>query len=111
MESGAIAVTAWIVDTGASYDSVPEGLAERRGWTRVPLKGPVKIITASGQAASDFAILTKILGMPEEMRAAELGNTPPFVSVGRRCLNDGYSCVWLSGRNPYFASQDGTTLP
>ena len=76
MEYGAIAATAWVVDTGASYDSVPVGLAERRGWKRVPLKGPVRIITANGQATSDFAIITKIPDMPEEMRVAELGNTP-----------------------------------
>ena len=72
MEYGAI------VDAGASYDSVPEGLAERRGRTRVSLKDQVKIITANEQATSDFAIITKILGMPEEMRAAELG-TPPSI--------------------------------
>ena len=29
MEYGAIAATSWIVDTGASYDSAPAGLAER----------------------------------------------------------------------------------
>ena len=36
IEYGAIAATAWIVDTGASYDSVLEGLVERRGWKRAP---------------------------------------------------------------------------
>ena len=30
-EYKAVATTAWVVDTGASYDWVPEGLAERRG--------------------------------------------------------------------------------
>ena len=74
MEYGARAAKSWIVDTGASYDSVPEGLAERRGWRRVPLKDPVNIVTANGQAAFDFAIATKIPGMPEEMRAADVGN-------------------------------------
>ena len=33
-EYKAVATTAWVVNTGASYDSVPEGLAERRGWKR-----------------------------------------------------------------------------
>ena len=111
MEYGAIAATAWVVDTGASYDSVPVGLAERRGWKRVPLKDPVRISTASGPTTSDFAIITKIPGMPEEVRAAELGNTPPLLSVGRRCLSDGCSIVWRSGRNPYFVTQEGTRSP
>ena len=30
-EYGAIAARAWVVGTGASYDSVVEGFAERRG--------------------------------------------------------------------------------
>ena len=99
-EYTAVATTAWVVDKGAPYDSVPEGLAERRGWKRAPLNEPVRISTANGQTTSDFAIITRILGMPEEVRAVELGNTPPLLSIGRRCLNDGYSCVRLSGRNP-----------
>ena len=48
--------------------------------------------------------------MPEEVRAVELGNTPPLLSVGRRCLNDGYSFLWLSGENPYFVTSDGTII-
>ena len=70
IEYGAIAPTAWVVDTGASYDSVPQGLAERRGWSRVPRKDPVTITTAHGPTTSDFATITRILGMPEEVRAA-----------------------------------------
>ena len=58
---------------------------------RVPLKDPVNITTANGPAAWDFAIVTRIPGMPEEVRGAELGKTPPLLSVGRRCVSDGYS--------------------
>ena len=92
----AVATTAWVVDTGASYDSVPEGLAERRGWTGAPLNQPVTISTANGQKTSGFAIIMRIPGVPEEVRAVELGNTPPLLSVGRRCLSDGYACVCVA---------------
>ena len=49
--------------------------------------------------------------MREQIKAAELGGTPPFLSVVRRCRSDGYSCVWIVGRNPYFATQDGASIP
>ena len=49
--------------------------------------------------------------MPAEVRAVELGTTPPLLSVGRRCLTDGYSFVWLSGKNPYFVTNDGAIIP
>ena len=110
-EYTAVATTAWVVDTGASYDSVPGGLAERRGWKRAPLSQPVTISTANGHTTSDFAIITKIPGMPDEVRAVELGRTPPLLSVGRRCRDDGYTFVWLSGKNPYFVTSDGTIIP
>ena len=77
-----------------------EGLAERRGWKRVPVREPVNLNTANGQATSELAILTSILGTPEQVRAAELGNAPPLLSVGRRYLDGRYSFVWVAGENP-----------
>ena len=67
IEYGATATTAWVVDAGASYDSVLEGLAGRRGWTKHRGWGPIKITTANGPTTSDFAIITRILGLPEEV--------------------------------------------
>ena len=49
--------------------------------------------------------------MSEEVHAVELGDTPPLLSVGRRCLNEGYSFVWIAGRNPYFGTKEGMTPP
>ena len=72
---------------------------------------PVRISTAHGRTTFDYAILTRTRGVPEEVRALKVGNTPPLLSVGRRCLNDGYSFVWLSGRSPYFVTSDGNITP
>jgi hypothetical protein len=48
-EYPAVAVPTWIVDTGASYDVVPTGVAGTRKWKRVPLKHPLTINTANGR--------------------------------------------------------------
>ena len=36
-----------------------------------------------------------------------LESTPPVLSVGKRCMDMGYSFVWLQGKNPYFMCPDG----
>ena len=87
----------------------PEGLADVYGWKKAPLPEPIRINTANGPAESKGAVLTRILGMSEEVHAVELGDTPPLLSVGRRCLNEGYSFVWIAGRNPYFVTKEGMT--
>jgi hypothetical protein len=110
-EFKATANLVWLADTGASYDVVLEGLAEIYGWRKVPLSEPIRINTANGPAESKGAVLTRIPGMSEEVHAVELGDTPPLLSVGRRCLNEGYSFVWIAGRNPYFVTKEGMILP
>ena len=63
VEYQAAASLVWIVDAGASYDVVPEGLAQVYGWKKVPLAEPIKISTANGPAESRGAVLTRIPGM------------------------------------------------
>ena len=36
-----------------------------------------------------------------------LESSPPVLSVGKRCMEEGYSFHWPSGRNPYLVSPDG----
>ena len=110
-EYKATANLVWLADTGASYDVVPEGYAEIYGWKKVPLAEPIRINTANGPASAKGAVLTKIPGMDEEVHAVELGDTPPLLSVGRRCLNEGYSFIWIAGRPPYFVTKEGMILP
>jgi hypothetical protein len=110
-EYKATANLVWLADTGASYDVVPEGYAEIYGWKKVPLPEPMRINTANGPVVAKRAVLTRIPGMPEEVHALEIRDTPPLLSVGRRCLNEGYSFVWIAGRNPYFVTKEGMILP
>ena len=40
-------------------------------------------------------------------KAWVLDNTPAVLSLGRRCMKEGYSFVWLRGEVPYFIRPDG----
>ena len=101
-EYPAVAFPTWVVDAGASYDVVPTGIAALKSWERISLKEPLGINTANGRIVSTHAVASQVPGMPEKIYAAEMPDTPLLISVGRRCLNHGYSFVWLAGRTPYF---------
>ena len=94
----------WVVDTGASYDVVPVGLVERVSLGRLPLKDPVGTTAASGRIYATHTVVSQTKGMPERVCAAEVQNSPSLISVGRRCLNHGYSFAWLVGKNTYFVA-------
>ena len=39
-----------------------------------------------------------------------LGETPAVLSVGRRCIDDGWTFVWPGHGNPYFKKPDGKRI-
>ena len=96
----AIAARTWVIDAGASNVVVPAGIAEAKSWDRVSLREPLGINTASGRNFSTHAVAPRALGAPEAILAADMPDTPMLTSVGRRCLNHGYSFAWLVGRAP-----------
>ena len=100
----------WVVDTGASYDVVPAGLADEMGWERLPRTDPVGINTANGRIFATPAVMSQIPGMPEHVCAAEMQSSPSLIFAGRRCLNHGYSSIWRAGKNPHVVSPDGSLV-
>ena len=42
-----------------------------------------------------------IVEFDESVEPYVLPNTPSVLSIGRRCVQEGYHFVWLSGKHPY----------
>ena len=99
-EYPASSVAAWVAHTGASYDAVPIGMAETKKWDRAQLREPVGINTANGETCFTHVVASRVPGMPEKAFAPTVLNTPMLISAGRRCLNRGYSLIWIAGGNP-----------
>ena len=91
---------AWVVDSGATFDTVPLGYAKQEDLQRVPLVSPIEINTANGPAVADHGVVLQLPGMPEYVCATEMPDSPALLSVGRRCMKHGYSFIWLAGREP-----------
>ena len=105
-----IANLAWVVDSGATFDTVPLGYAKQEDLQRVPLLTPIEINTANGPAVAEHGVVLQLPGMPEYVCATEMPDSPALMSVGRRCMVHGYSFVWMAGREPYFITRDASSI-
>ena len=45
--------------------------------------------------------------LKENIEPLLLGSTPPVLTIGRRCMDHGYSFVWPNAKKPYFICPDG----
>ena len=46
----------------------------------------------------------------EPVKAHVLDDTPSVLSMGKRCLDQGFTFVWPSGREPFMLDQDGMMI-
>jgi hypothetical protein len=44
------------------------------------------------------------------MNVYVLPNSPPLMSLGRRCMRDGFSFVWIAGQKPYVVRPGGKVI-
>ena len=96
----------WLCDTGSAHDIVGRtGLPDR--WIQElteELEQPVRLETATGEILADKTIGLEFEAIGEqEIRPFVLENAPDLISIGRRCLEMGYSFHWPSGsKSPFF---------
>ena len=95
-----------LCDTGSPFDVVGRaGLPD--GWIQERievLEEPVRMETANGEILADRTIGLEFEAIGEqEIRPFVLENAPDLISIGRRCLEMGYSFHWPSGsKSPFF---------
>ena len=93
---------AWIVDTGSAQERVCRNMVHPS--SIYDSDCPLDLTTANGashQAEVHVSCLNKdinLYGLPD---------TPAVVSVGMRCLLDGWDFAWRAFSRPYFKKSDG----
>ena len=96
----------FVVDSGASMHMISKkDLSEAEMDTLTKLCGPTIVMTASGelQTQEDATVYVE-LDMFLTMKVLE--NTPPVLSLGKLCDENGYSCEWINGQKPHL-TEDG----
>jgi len=82
----------WLVDTGSAFDLI--GRSDVPDWCArlaTPTEGMVELSTGP---------------FKQHVSPLLLESSPPVLSVGKRCMEEGYSFHWPSGRESYLISPD-----
>ena len=98
----------WIADTGASQDLLSRTDAEVG--CIYESSEPLKFSTANGNIIGTEQARVKIKQTDSVVRPYVLDKAPSVLSVGMRCLKDGYDFVWRAHSRPYFRLPDGSRI-
>ena len=107
-QRNASAEIAWIADTGSAQDLVCSKMIPEEVVYHSP--EPLELITANGSQSADQQASVHIDCIGKEVHPYVLPDTPAVISVGMRCIQDGWDFVWKSFSRPYFKKKDGTKI-
>ena len=102
-------IKAWMADTGASVDAINSTVISRAGLKKVQMLGVAQTYeTAAGDVTVDSTISlhSNRIG---KINAVLLEGSPAVVSVGKRCMEEGYGFYWPPFTPPHIIHPDGTT--
>jgi hypothetical protein len=103
--------TRWLVDTGSGYDLIGRQELTDDDEQYLLRSEPIEFFTANGSTTSMFEYQMVLDNLDEQLEVRVLDNTPAVLSVGRRCMEDGYTFVWHPGKLPYFVLPSGKRVP
>ena len=106
----------FIMDSGSGHDLIASKKVERMELD-IYVDETVNFHTANGVTSSTQRSDIYFEALDEPAQVHVLEDTPSVLSMGKRCLDQGYSFVWPSGKTPYMIDQEGnrcwsrTTFP
>ena len=89
------------MDTGCGHDLIGKNEVASSGGKCRPAKESLTFNTANGKMIALEQASYQSTELNEEIDAYVLDSTPAVISVGKRCMNMGYSFHWPSGKNPF----------
>ena len=103
-------INSWLADTGASVDAIDKRHLSQQGRkTIVKMEKSISFDTAAGSITVDASVplQSKSIG---EIDAVLLKDSPAVITVGRRCMEQGYSFHWDPFKPPVITHPDGTKV-
>ena len=101
----------WLVDTGCGHDLISKTVAAQRSRYIRKDGAPIRFSTANGTTNLTTTILPLSLKeLGEVIEPYILDSTPPVITVGRRCMHNGYTFIWPSGTPPFFITPNFDVL-
>ena len=103
----------WILDTGCGYDLI--GQADLSSEAQKKYKScngaGITLDAAGGVARSKLKLPMRSRALKGKVEPYVLASSPAVLSLGRRCLKDGYSFTWPPFGKPSFRDPEGRNIP
>jgi len=94
----------WLADTGCAYDLISQsgsGSLQKRS------AQPLTFNTAGGQTTAYEVAPAFCSELGRAVEPLVLNDSPWVLSIGRRCIDEGFTFVWIGKSNPLFISPEG----
>ena len=66
--------------------------------------------TVNGQVTVDRGLRIEVPALKRGLNFALMPNSPSIISLGRRCMLEGYSFYWPAGTSPYMIDPNGQRI-
>ena len=99
----------FILDSGSGHDLISARKAERMNLKQRTCD-PIMFHTANGSTATQTEAEIDLGTFDMTSHAYVLDDTPSVMSLGKRCMEEGYSFVWPSGKMPFMITKDGERI-
>ena len=99
----------FILDSGSGHDLISSTRISRMDLPTYDDK-VVNFHTANGVMCSTKRSIIKFEAFSEPAEAHILEDTPSVLSMGKRCVDLGYSFVWPTGRTPFMLDPNGNFI-
>ena len=107
-QRNASAEIAWVAGTGSAQDLVCSKMISDE--LVYHSHEPLELIIANGSQPADQQTTIHIDRIYKEIRPYVLPDTPAFIPVGMRCVQDGWDFVWRKFSRPYFRKKNGAEV-
>ncbi len=90
----------WLMDAGCGHDLINDQMAE--GYLVQTLKKQSRLMfsTANGRIESRNVVPPWCKELDQMVNPYLLRDTPPVLSIGKRCMEQGFTFHWEAGRKP-----------
>ena len=99
----------FIMDSGSGHDLISATRVDRMDLNTYE-SSRVNFHTANGITSTTTMVELDFDTFNEPAKAHVLDDTPSVLSLGKRCMEQGYTFVWPSGREPYMINSEGDKI-
>ena len=99
----------FIMDSGSGHDLISSTRVDRMDIDTYQ-SDRVNFHTANGITSTSTMVDLDFDTFNEPAKAHVLEDTPSVLSLGKRCMEQGYTFIWPSGRDPYMINSEGDKI-